>query len=157
VRSLLSPRCCRGRRTRFAFTVAQLAELIAERPRRQRKAPSGAPTDGWPTLCGLRFAPLAGVSAAGLCGRRKNWNDMKPPQPERQNTRVIAIARRFLSLPRVFMSWVCTRWTGRCRWCMSNNVNRDETRLRQKRLKRALRGLPPDHVQESPAKPESAQ
>jgi hypothetical protein len=81
---------------------------------------------------------------------------MDSPKPERQNTRVIAIFVRFLSLPYLFVSWLCGRWTSLCFWCKSKKTNREEDQLRQSRIRRELRGLPADHVQTTaaPAKPE---
>jgi hypothetical protein len=61
------------------------------------------------------------------------------------------MTRRFLSLPVVFATAVYA-WMGRLRRATkSEKVLNAEDDLRQSRARRKLRGLPPDHVQKSPA------
>ena len=76
---------------------------------------------------------------------------MKAPKPERQNVHILRMTQRFLSLPVVFAAAVYA-WMGRLRRATkSEKVLNAEDDLRQSRARRELRGLPPDHVQKSPA------
>ena len=66
------------------------------------------------------------------------------------NDHVLRMALRVIKLP-----WVVLRsaYRGVCRLvgaCRSDDENRDADQLRQSRARRTLRGLPPDHVQDSP-------
>ena len=76
---------------------------------------------------------------------------MKAPKPERQNVRIIRLARRVLSLPVVFAAAVYAWGSQLRRATKSEKVLHAEDDLRQSRARRTLRGLPPDHVQKSPA------
>ena len=93
----------------------------------------------------------AGVRGSGTVGAGKATEDhtetpMKPPTPELQNTRIIHLAKRFVSLPFVALAalWrgVRTLWRRR----RSDERVRADDQLRQSRARRTLRGLPPDHV-----------
>lgn len=68
---------------------------------------------------------------------------MKTPAPELQNTRILRLAHRALTLPFLFAAACCV-WV--FRWCRSDKQLRDADQLRQSRVRRGLRGLSPDHV-----------
>lgn len=74
---------------------------------------------------------------------------MKPPKPELQNTRVLRIALRVLSLPVA----LCTAILGRIKAMLERGKSpkqvRAEDQLRQSRARRELRGLSQDHVHEA--------
>jgi len=69
------------------------------------------------------------------------------PRSERGNLRVIEFAKRVALLPFVSLRGiyraVCRLWG--CRRSAAHA--RNDEQLRQSRVRRALRGLPPDHVQ----------
>ena len=74
---------------------------------------------------------------------------MTNPKPNESNTRVLLVARRIVTLPFAFAAAVY-RWGKRViRSGRSEQALRDEDQLRQSRVRRELRGRPPDHVQES--------
>jgi hypothetical protein len=75
---------------------------------------------------------------------------VKPPKPELQNNRIIYLATRFISLPFVFAAAAYGWVKGRFKVSKSDKALRDEDEVRQSRARRKLRGLPPDHVQDSP-------
>jgi hypothetical protein len=76
---------------------------------------------------------------------------MKAPAPERQNVRVIQLFTRAISLPFIGIRAVY-RWSRSLREKLkSPERRRAEDQRRQSRVRRGLRGLGPDHVQE-PAK-----
>jgi hypothetical protein len=72
---------------------------------------------------------------------------MKAPAPDARNVRTIARFKRIVLLP---FTTVVGLWTVFCRsalWCKSPTAKRAADQLRQSRVRRELRGLPPDHVQ----------
>jgi hypothetical protein len=72
---------------------------------------------------------------------------MKAPRAELQNTRILRLTKRFLSLPFVLVlaigAGIKSLWTGG----KSDERVRADDKLRQSRARRTLRGLPADHVQ----------
>jgi hypothetical protein len=68
---------------------------------------------------------------------------MKPPAPDRQNTRILRLAHQVVTLPFVFAAACCAWLFRRCR---SDEQLRAADQLRQSRVRRGLRGLSPDHV-----------
>jgi hypothetical protein len=74
---------------------------------------------------------------------------MKPVKPELQNTRVVRLARQFVLLPFVLAA-ALYRWVKALpqRFKSDKELRADEV-TRQSRVRRGLRGLPPDHVQEA--------
>jgi hypothetical protein len=68
---------------------------------------------------------------------------MKTPKPELQNTRILRLANRVVMLPFVF-AVACYGWLSRR--FKSKAQLRAGDQLRQSRVRRELRGLPPDHV-----------
>jgi hypothetical protein len=75
---------------------------------------------------------------------------MKRPKPELYNNRVLLLARRTLTLPFALLAAVYHWVSGRIQGRKSDTTRRAEDQLRQSRSRRVLRGLPPDHVQDSP-------
>ena len=74
---------------------------------------------------------------------------MTNPEPSKSDTHVLLVARRIVSLPFTLAAAVY-RWVKRLiRSGKSEQALRDEDQLRQSRVRRELRGLPPDHVQDS--------
>ena len=74
---------------------------------------------------------------------------MTNPNPNESDTHVLLMARRIVTLPFAIAAAVY-RWVKRViRSGKSEQALRDEDQLRQSRVRRKLRGLPPDHVQES--------
>ena len=74
---------------------------------------------------------------------------MTNPKPSGSDTHVLVMARRIVSLPFALAAAVY-RWVKRLiRSGKSEQALRDEDQLRQSRVRRELRGLPPDHVQDS--------
>jgi hypothetical protein len=71
------------------------------------------------------------------------------PKPNESDTHVLLLARRIVSLPFALAAAVY-RWVkGLVRSGKSEQALREEDQLRQSRVRRGLRGLPPDHVQDS--------
>ena len=68
---------------------------------------------------------------------------MKPPAPDRQNTRILRLAYRVVTFPFVIARACCVYIFRRCR---SDDQLRASDQLRQSRVRRGLRGLSPDHV-----------
>jgi hypothetical protein len=81
-------------------------------------------------------------------GRREKRNLMKPPKPELYNTRVLSLAKRFVLLPFVLVAKVCSAAKGLPQRLQlkSEKELHAEDQARQARVRRQLRGLPPDHV-----------
>jgi hypothetical protein len=72
---------------------------------------------------------------------------MKRPQPDRYSNRVIYLFVQVISAPfRLARALYCLAMRG-ARACNSDATNRADDQLRQSRVRRGLRGLPPDHVQ----------
>ena len=70
---------------------------------------------------------------------------MKPPQPDLYNVRVIRGARFLVSLPFVIAA-AAYRWVmGVVKGRESAKALREKDQVRQSRVRRELRGLPPDH------------
>ena len=70
-------------------------------------------------------------------------------KPNESNTHVLLMARRIVTLPFALAAAVY-RWAkGLISRGKSEQALRDEDQLRQSRVRRGLRGLPPDHVQDS--------
>jgi hypothetical protein len=77
---------------------------------------------------------------------------MKPPQVERYNNRVIYLATRMVSFPFV-VSAAAYHGAGRLlEGLKSQDRRRAEGQRRQSRIRRGLRGLAGDHVQD-PSEP----
>jgi cell division protein FtsX len=77
---------------------------------------------------------------------------MKPPKPELQNTRILRLAKQFVLLPFLLPAAVYGLLKGllqRFQLKSAKELHADD-QLRQSRVRRQLRGLPPDHVPESP-------
>ena len=78
---------------------------------------------------------------------------MKPPQFDLYNVRVIRGARFLVSLPFVLAAaayrWVKEFVVGR----ESAKALREKDEVRQSRVRRELRGLPPDHPTSATARP----
>jgi hypothetical protein len=71
---------------------------------------------------------------------------MKTPPPDTQNVRTLDRFKRIVLLP---LTTLAAAWAAICRltqWCKSPARKRAEDQLRQSRVRRTLRGLPPDHV-----------
>ena len=75
---------------------------------------------------------------------------MKPPKPELQNNRIVRLATRFVTLPFLLPGVIYRFVKGLVHRTKSEEQLRSEDQLRQSRARRQLRGLPPDHVQDSP-------
>jgi len=75
---------------------------------------------------------------------------MKLPAPELQNTRILRLATPLILLPIAFIAGAC-RWV-KCliQKCKPDKVQHEKEQAHQARIRRELRGLPPDHVQKSP-------
>jgi hypothetical protein len=71
---------------------------------------------------------------------------MKTPQPERSNLRILQVTRGLLLLPWIAIKALCVRFTGLCRPPRTKKQQDAADDLRQSRIRRELRGLPPDHV-----------
>ena len=70
------------------------------------------------------------------------------PKPDVQNRKILHLAKRFVSLPFVLVRGIC-RTFGRLWGCGRSAAQvRSDDQLRQSRIRRDLRGLPPDHVQQ---------
>jgi hypothetical protein len=70
---------------------------------------------------------------------------MKAPAPDTQNIRIIFVFKRIVLLP---FTAIAALWAVICRWaqwCKSPTERRAADQLRQSRVRRELRGLPPDH------------
>jgi len=76
-----------------------------------------------------------------------------PPPPELHDNRIIWLATRLLSLPFMLIGALYRLAKGLPDRFKSDETRRAEDQRHQSRVRRQLRGLPPDHVQES-AKPE---
>lgn len=76
---------------------------------------------------------------------------MKRPKPDLQNTRILRLAKQFVSLPFVLAAGVYGWVKGLLLKCKSDKQLRADDQLRQSRARRELRGLPSDHAPESPA------
>jgi hypothetical protein len=72
---------------------------------------------------------------------------MNFPKPELQNTRVIRLATRFLSLPATLLHAAYAKVVAFIRWLKPAEQRRLEDQARQSQVRRVLRGLPPVHVQ----------
>ena len=77
---------------------------------------------------------------------------MKRPPPERYNNRVIYLATRAVSLPFELMRATYLGAAALLQSLKSPQRRRAEDQRRQTRVRRGLRGLTQDHVQD-PAKP----
>jgi hypothetical protein len=76
---------------------------------------------------------------------------MKRPKPDRYSNRVIYLFVQFVSAPvRLARALYCLALRG-ARGCKSDKTNRADDQLRQSRVRRELRGLPPEHVQLPPS------
>ena len=76
---------------------------------------------------------------------------MKAPKPELQNTRILKLTRQFVLLPVDLLAAVyamAKRLLGRLQ-LRSDKQRHAEDQVRQSRARRQLRGLTPDHVQET--------
>ena len=77
---------------------------------------------------------------------------MKRPPPELHDNRVIYLATRIVSLP-LALAAAARRGAGRLRNRLkSPQTSRADDQRRQSRVRRRMRGLPGDHVQQ-PSKP----
>ena len=77
---------------------------------------------------------------------------MKRPPPERYNNRVIYLATRIVAFPFVFVA-LAYHGAGRLiEGLKSKDRQRTNDQRRQTRVRRGLRGLPGDHIQ-NPTKP----
>ena len=74
---------------------------------------------------------------------------MTNPKPNESDTHVLLMARRIVTLPFVLAAAVYRWVNGAIRSGKSEQALRDEDQLRESRVRRELRGLPPDHVQDS--------
>ena len=71
---------------------------------------------------------------------------MKPPRPDLSNIRVIRFARRVVSLAITFPA-TAYRWAKRAlAGPESEKALREKDQARQSRVRRELRGLPPEHA-----------
>ena len=80
---------------------------------------------------------------------------MKPSQPERYNNRVIYLATRIVSFPFVVAAAVYHGVGRLIEGLNSQERRRANDQRRQTRIRRGLRGLAGDHVQD-PSKPSEA-
>ena len=78
---------------------------------------------------------------------------MKPPQPDLYNVRVTRGARRLASLPFSFAAAAYRRVKGVVVGRESAKALREKDQVRQSRVRRELRGLPPDHQAPATARP----
>jgi hypothetical protein len=79
---------------------------------------------------------------------------MKRPKPDRYSNRVIYLFTQFVSAPfRLAYALYCLGKRG-VKGCKSDETNRADDQLRQSRARRQLRGLPADHVQQTPTGPQ---
>ena len=67
-----------------------------------------------------------------------------------QSVRIIALAKRLVSLPAVWIIGICRWMKAGCGMATDKQV-REKDQLRQSRVRRQLRGLPPDHKTSEPA------
>lgn len=67
----------------------------------------------------------------------------RTPQPELQNTRILHIVGWIIRIPFALARAGCAAIFKRCR---SPEQLHEAAQLRQSRVRRELRGLPPDHV-----------
>lgn len=74
---------------------------------------------------------------------------MKTPSPDQHTDRILRFTRQALTLP-FTLATACCFWL--FRRCRSPEQLRAADQQRQTRVRRELRGLPPDHVAR-PAKP----
>jgi len=77
---------------------------------------------------------------------------MKRPAPERYNNRVIYLAARIVAFPFVFGASAYHGAGRLIEGLKSKNRQRANDQRRQTRVRRGLRGLPGDHIQ-NPTKP----
>jgi hypothetical protein len=91
-----------------------------------------------------------GVTRATAANPVEVENVMKAPKPELQNTRVIRLATRVISLPFRLPGTVYRFVKALFQGLKSEERRRSEDQLRQSRARRTLRGLPADHVQSGP-------
>jgi hypothetical protein len=81
---------------------------------------------------------------------------MKKALPDTQNLRIVRYARKFFLLP---FTVAAALYALVCRWreCgKSDKVRQEDDALRQSRIRRELRGLPPDHVQPAQGAPDGS-
>ena len=74
---------------------------------------------------------------------------MKAPAPDTQNVHTINLFKRIVLMP---FTAISAAWGMVCRffqWCKSSGQVREEDKIHQSRVRRTLRGLPPDHDQDS--------
>ena len=72
------------------------------------------------------------------------------PQPELHNNQILGLARRFVTLPFVIAAAVYRGVRRLLRSGKSEKALYAEDQIRQSRVRRELRGLPPDDVSSSP-------